>query len=110
MSVTFSEPFLEPEPGTIVAWVPIGNQSEPPEDWVICDGREITEGEWAGMKTPNLTDTFLIGRNRKQVELDGEVESTPLEKYSSGTEDPSHKYKIQTYNVVYIMRIKHDLL
>ena len=107
MSLTFSEPFLEPEPGTIVAWVPIGNESEPPEDWVICDGREIEEGDWAGMTTPDLRNTFLIGRDREQVVLNGTVKSTPLEKHFSGS---GPQYEIKTYNVVYIMRIKHDLI
>ena len=92
-----------------MAWVPLGEDSEPPEDWVICDGSEIKEGDWTGKKTPDLRNTFLIGRNREQVELDGEVESTRLEKYSSGIE-PEDPYNINTYNVVYIMRIKHDLL
>ena len=65
---------LENEPGTIVAWVP--NDDGIPHKWVLCDGKEITKGEWKGRKTPNLMDSFLIGGDAKlfmTVDEDGEA-------------------------------------
>ena len=31
--------------------------------WMRCDGSRITDGKWKGETTPNLTGTFLMGRD-----------------------------------------------
>ena len=57
-----------------MAWVP--NDDGIPHKWVLCDGKEITKGEWKGRKTPNLMDSFLIGGDAKlfmTVDEDGEA-------------------------------------
>ena len=33
------------------------------QGWIPCDGSHITGGEWKGKTTPNLTGTFLMGRD-----------------------------------------------
>ena len=57
-----------------MAWVP--NDDGIPHKWVLCDGKEITKGEWKGKKTPNLMNAFLIGGDAKlfmQVDENGEA-------------------------------------
>ena len=54
--------------GTILAWSPYPDKDTPnpasvPRGWVLCDGSEITEGDWKGQKTPDLNKSkrFLRG-------------------------------------------------
>lgn len=114
---------LEPVAGTIVAWVPSTEEPDPPERWVICDGRPIgNEGEggpFEGKNTPDLRKKFLIGEDSEQVKVcdscsllfkslvDDEdnqnLKNIPLEKYRSISGEP---YNLNTFGVVYIMRVK----
>merc|ERR1711915_699062 len=53
--------------GTILSWVPYPDKNtehpvEIPNDWLICYGREIKEGNWKGHKTPDLTSSKLFLR------------------------------------------------
>ena len=107
----FFNTFLEPVPGTIVAWVPLDKTSEPPNKWVICDGREVEEGDWKGRLTPDLTNKFLIGQkkddvNGKLAKLDELTQTTELIEYSgTNLQGSGSPYDMTTYDVVYIMRI-----
>ena len=120
----FSELFLEPEPGTIVAWVPLNQDSEPPEKWQICDGSIIESGDYEGKHTPDLRNKFLIGKNRDQVnnelaEQDKLTHTIDLAYSGTNLQEDNDYYnndynqernidndnKMKTYNVVYIMRI-----
>ena len=54
--------------GTILAWSPYPDKDTPnpasvPRGWVLCDGSEITEGDWKGRRTPDLNKSkrFLRG-------------------------------------------------
>ena len=45
--------------GTVIAWTPkpaksVTNTSSIPDCWVLCDGTNIQNGQWAGETTPNL--------------------------------------------------------
>lgn len=100
--------FLEPVPGTIVAWIPLEEDSEPPNKWQICDGKRINSGDWEGKQTPDLTNKFLIGQEQRLVnslkaELDELTHTKELE--YSGTREYDRPYKMTIYDVVYIMRI-----
>lgn len=70
--------------GTILAWVSkpdtakTGNvsiSSSLPAGWTKCDGKQITDGPWAGRLTPdlNLRKVFLRGGSEEQ-ELEYEEE------------------------------------
>ena len=50
---------LELPLGTVIAWTPkptksTTNTSSIPDCWVLCDGTNIQNGQWAGETTPNL--------------------------------------------------------
>ena len=50
---------LELPLGTVIAWTPkptksVTNTSSIPDCWVLCDGTNIQNGQWAGETTPNL--------------------------------------------------------
>ena len=54
--------------GAILAWSPYPDIDTPnpatvPRGWVLCDGSEITEGDWKGRRTPDLNKSkrFLRG-------------------------------------------------
>ena len=54
--------------GTILPWSPYPDKDTPnpatvPRGWVLCDGSEITEGDWIGRRTPDLNKSkrFLRG-------------------------------------------------
>ena len=59
---------LELPPGTIIAWIP-GADEQLPNRWQICDGSEITEGNWKGKNTPDLTHAFLVGAAKVAVDV-----------------------------------------
>ena len=104
MSKTCSAVFLsEPLAGTIVAWVPSNDEPEPPEHWVICDGRVIKDaGPFEGKNSPNLKDKFLIG---KEIIIENEnVNTISLQEYT-GINPQAGEYEMNTYGVVYIMRV-----
>ena len=54
--------------GTILSWTPYPDENtqhpaEIPDGWVLCDGSDITEGIWAGHRTPDINNSkrFLRG-------------------------------------------------
>ena len=104
------------EPGTIVAWVQVGDDDEPPNKWVICDGRKIDQGPWEGKMTPNLTGAFLIG-GKQQLVIDKDDAKPMADVNEKGfcirnddnncgvNKDYSETIK-NSFNVYYIMKIK----
>ena len=89
-----------------MAWVPSNDEPEPPEHWVICDGSVIIDaGPFEGKNSPNLKDKFLIGKNVDKVQLENPyVKTIPLQEYT-GINPQAGEYKMNTYGVVYIMRV-----
>merc|ERR1739838_85051 len=79
--------------GTILAWVPkpqVGaNPVDLPNGWLLCDGSSITQGPWAGGKTPNLNSigAFLRGGNNGHVL---EIEQHQVEDHHHA--DSGHKH------------------
>lgn len=71
--------------GTILSWTPYPDSntqqpSEIPDNWMLCDGSEITEGIWAGHTTPDINKSkrFLRGGDVADA-LDTEEDSVKTE-------------------------------
>ena len=90
-----------------MAWVPSNDEQEPPEHWVICDGKVINDGgPFDGKNSPDLTDKFLIGKNVNTVQIDNpNVKTIPLQEYTGVNPQAGEYYNMNTYGVVYIMRV-----
>ena len=80
--------------GTILAWVPKPEKSSGvtvflPEGWQYCDGSLITQGPWAGGKTPDLNfiGAFLRGGTEDSV-LD--IEDSQIQDHAH--EDHGHEH------------------
>ena len=89
--------------GTISAWTPYPDKTNPqpislPKCYVLCDGSEITEGIWAGHKTPNLNKSkrFLRGGRLSDV-LKVEEDSIQEHSHASNVNDPGHKHGYTVY-------------
>ena len=77
-------------------WVPKPNthsqRSESiPRCWVECDGRLITEGIWAGQRTPDLNNAgrFLRGGTQANVL---ETQEDALQDHTHYISDPGHSH------------------
>ena len=91
--------------GTISAWTPYPDKTNPqpislPKCYVLCDGSEITEGIWAGHKTPNLNKSkrFLRGGRLSDV-LKVEEDSLQEHSHTSNVNDPGHKHGYTVYGM-----------
>ena len=115
---------LELPPGTIIAWIP-GADEQLPNRWQICDGSVITEGEWKGKNTPDLTHAFLVGGakvavdvgsggprefnpvvNAEFIETDKKSFCSSYELRNPGSASLSCRENNEIYEVVYIMRVR----
>ena len=119
---------LELPPGTIIAWIP--GKEQIPNRWQICDGSVITEGEWKGKNTPDLTHAFLVGAAKVAVDVGSggprefnppvepgvvyaEIQETDKKSFCSsyellnpGSASLSCRENSEIYEVVYIMRVR----
>ena len=99
----------EMEPGTIVAWAASEPYSEPPNKWVICDGRPIEGGPWKGKETPDLRGAFLMGGDQRLI-IGGD--DNTLMKNNGGFcfkencfENETKTHLTHSFNVTYIMKV-----
>jgi len=84
--------------GSILPWVPKPSKTAPheediPDGFALCDGSAITEGPWANLHTPDLSNgRFLRGTTKNHV-LDFEDDMMREHKHY----DPGHYHSYTDY-------------
>jgi len=96
--LTRTQDVLIPGVGAILPWIPSPSPGEmnatiatTPSGWQRCDGSDITEGPFTGLKTPNLNGEryFLRGGDDFTVTT---IENDTMQDHTHDVDDPGHSH------------------